>query len=202
MAGRRPKPTAIHELNGNPRHFSQAELKGSENPQPDQTNPEMPKGMSKAARREWKNIVPLLRRLRVLSNVDGKALAGYCESYALWEIARSEYQQNGITFREMYEDKDGTMRPGNIKKNPAVGIANDALKAMKTFLIEFGLTPASRTRLKIERPKTEDDLSAVLNGHSKHVDTPIFEFPKVNPADMADEEPDKDDIVEEPKDEE
>lgn len=202
MAGRRPKPAAIHQLNGNPRHFSQAELNGSANPQPNCDEPEMPKGMSKAARREWRNIVPLLKQLRVLSNIDGKALAAYCESYALWETARNEYLSTGITFREMFEDKDGVMRPGNIKKNPAVAIANDALKAMKTFLIEFGLTPASRTRLKIERPKTEDDLSAVLNGRSKNSDAPIFEFPKVNPADMVDEDPDKDDIAEEPKEEE
>lgn len=192
MAGRRPKPAAIHQLNGNPRHFSQAELNGSANPLPELIDPEMPKGMSKAARREWKNIVPMLRKLRVLSNVDGKALAGYCESYALWECARNQYLKEGITFLSEHGPK----------KHPAVGVANDALKSMKTFLIEFGLTPASRTRLKIERPKTEDDLADVLSGSSKHLDTPIFEFPKVNPSDMVDEEPEKDDIATEtPKDE-
>jgi P27 family predicted phage terminase small subunit len=156
VAGRRPKPIELHQLGGNPSKLSNEELSGADNPNPKKGEPEMPKGMSKAARREWRHIVPELMEVGVLSIVDGKALAGYCESYALWEQARTEYQKHGITFREMFEVK-GVMIAGDIKQNPAVTIANQALKTMKAFLIEFGLTPASRRNLKIEKKSGDEN---------------------------------------------
>lgn len=164
MAGRRPKPIEMHQLGGNPSKLSNEELSGADNPNPAKGEPEMPKGMSKAARREWRNIVPELQEVGVLSVVDGKALAAYCESYALWEQACKEYQKFGITFREMYTTKDGAEIVGEIKANPAVAIANQAAKTMKAFLIEFGLTPASRRNLKIEKKQgDENPMEGFLN---------------------------------------
>lgn len=192
MAGRRPKPLAIHQLNGNPRHMSQADLRGDDNPQPKLGEPEMPKGMSRAARREWRSIVPLLMEVGVLANIDGKALAGYCESYALWELARKEYQTHGITFREMYENKDGEMVPGNIKPNPAVAIASTALKTMKSFLIEFGLTPASRRNLKITKKSDGDAMEEYMRSKPSSaplVFKPVAIDPKDMVADDGDDEP-------------
>jgi P27 family predicted phage terminase small subunit len=164
MAGRRPKPLAIHQLNGNPRHFSQADLKGDENPAPPIGVPEMPKGLSKAAKREWKRIVPELMSLGVLSVVDGKALASYCEFYALWETARNQYLKEGITFIQHYEDKEGNLIAGDMKPHPCVAIANNAAKTMKSFLIEFGLTPASRSKLKIAKKDDGDAMDQYLKG--------------------------------------
>src|SRR5579864_2345692 len=151
MSGRRPKPMAIHRLNGNPRHFSQAELNEDDNPQPKLVPPEMPKGLSKGARREFKRIVPMLEAIGVLSEVDGRALAAYCDAAAMVEQATKEIAKHGLTFEECFEDKHGNVIIGSIKANPAVGIKFTAMKVMKTFLIEFGLTPASRRNLKIQK---------------------------------------------------
>lgn len=164
MAGRRPKPMAMHRLNGNPRHFSQAELNEDENPQPKLAPPEMPKGLSKCARREWRRIVPLLQQIGVLSEIDGRALAAYCDAAAMVEQATKEIAKHGLTFEECFEDKQGNVVVGSIKANPAVSIKFNAMKVMKTFLIEFGLTPASRRNLKIQKKDEGDAMENYFKG--------------------------------------
>lgn len=163
MGGRRPKPLAIHKLNGNPRHMSKAELNGDNNPQPALTAPEMPKGLPRAARREFRRMVPLLQAIGVISEVDGLALAEYCRAHALIEMAQKEIDKNGMTFITYFEDKDGNAIAGDIKANPACSILSTQQKVMKSFLIEFGLTPASRSKLKITKKADADPMEQFLN---------------------------------------
>ena len=157
--GRRPKPTALKQLEGNPGKRAL----NHEEPQPDKVAPEMPKGMAKAAQREYKRMVPKLLKLGLLSEIDGKALASYCDAVAIIEAARRELKEHGQYYVSHYADKDGNLVVGEIKTNPAV---NDLLKATamkKSFEIEFGLTPASRAKLKVEKPPEVDPLDALLN---------------------------------------
>jgi P27 family predicted phage terminase small subunit len=174
MAGRRPKPTVLKELAGNPGHRP---LNDSE-PKPQLVAPEMPKGMARAARREWSRIVPALLQLGVLSNIDGKALAAYCDAYSMWEEARKDLHKNGLVQdtpvldKESkpvfidggdYQGEDGTRMVLMVrKKNPAFEIYNSSAKLMKSFLIEFGLTPASRSKLKIEKKADADPMAKFL----------------------------------------
>ena len=58
--------------------------------------------------------------------------------------------------REIVHDKNGKEIGHKLKRNPAIAVKNEALKLMKSFLIEFGLTPASRARLHIEKPAEPD----------------------------------------------
>lgn len=162
--GRRPTPTAIKELAGNPgkRPLNDAE------PTPELVAPEMPKGMAAAARREWEFMVPVLLRLGVLSNIDGKALAAYCDAYAMWEAARRDLFKHGMVFDTPIFDKMGNviMYDGKMllkrQPNPSFSQWNTAAKLMKSYLIEFGLTPASRTKLKITKPAEADPMEDFL----------------------------------------
>lgn len=192
MAGRRPKPLAMHQLNGNPRHFSQADLKGDNNPQPNVGEPEMPRYLTKAGRREWKRIVPLLFKVGVLTEIDGLALAGYCDNVATIEAMRKDIRKNGYTFVSKFEDKHGNVVMGDIKPNPAVGMLFKAEGMMKSFLIEFGLTPASRSRLKIAKKDDGDAMSQFLNrkaGSLTPFKAPEPVRPVINPADMLADDP-------------
>jgi P27 family predicted phage terminase small subunit len=147
MRGRPPKPTAILKLTGNPGHRP---LNDSE-PVPPAGVPEMPRGMRKAAQREFKLICEPLREMGLLSSVDGKALMAYCMAYADVEEAERDIRKNGLC---MFEDcgEAGTKK----KANPAVSIKYKALATMKAFLTEFGLTPASRSRLKVTQKPVVD----------------------------------------------
>lgn len=170
--------------------MSKAQLEGADNPQPQAVEPEMPKGMARGARREWKRMVPLLLTNGLLSSVDGSALAGYCRCAAMVELLDKELQHDGTTFREMYEDRDGNMVPGNIKPNPAYQQWLAAQKQMKSFLIEFGLTPASRRNLKVQKRDEGDEMENYMNG--KTTPAPALAFVHVAPEDITlDDEPEK-----------
>lgn len=176
MPGRRPVPTALKELRGNPGHRPLNALE----PQPERTRPEKPKGMGAAASREWDFMVEALERMGLLSNVDGKALAAYCDAYGMWEQARKEINKYGLVIKTPKVNKDGdvvivhiedgenwevvnqgTGEKGKflyeLKANPAVQVYNTFGKLMKSYLIEFGLTPASRAKLKVQPPKKKDE---------------------------------------------
>jgi P27 family predicted phage terminase small subunit len=138
----------------------------------------MPAGLPPLAVQEWKFIVPMLSRLGVLTEIDGKALAAYCEYFAQWRQALDEVRERGITLEEpivKFTEGEPEIIGTKYKRNPAVTIANDAAKIMKSFLVEFGLTPSSRGRLRIEaKPEADDPMEAYLRAaalpaEKKHV---------------------------------
>lgn len=105
----------------------------------------------------------------MLSLIDGKALAAYCHAYARWSQAEEEVDRLGLIISEGIYDKEGNELGTKYKRNPAVTISNDALKMMKSFLIEFGMTPAARSRLRVEKPADEgkDPFEKFLNRGGK-----------------------------------
>lgn len=119
--------------------------------------PEMPKGLRKAARREWGRITADLDALGVLTVVDGKALAMYCDAYADWEHAQKKCIKSDLWTAEPVV-ADGVVVGYKNKQAPWFNVKCAAMKMMKVYLIEFGLTPASRTKLKIEKPQQSGEM--------------------------------------------
>jgi len=76
-SGRRPLPTATKKLRGN---AGKRKLNDAEPPH-EPGEPELPKGLSRAAKQEWRRIVPELLGRGVLAKLDGKALGAYCQAY-------------------------------------------------------------------------------------------------------------------------
>jgi len=152
MPGRRPIPTEIKKLNGNPgkRPLNQAE------PQPKTGEPTQPQGLSTAARKEWRRVVPILLKMGVLTEVDGPALAAYCEAWASWTAALKDIRKNGLSY----------VAPTGVKHlNPVIPERDKAIQVMKTFLVEFGMTPASRSRIHVTPPpKEEDPFEQLISG--------------------------------------
>lgn len=145
-SGRRPKPSAIKKLQGNP---GKRPLNAKE-PSAPAGDPEMPADLPKAAQEEWNRIIPELRALGVLSKIDRAALAAYCHAYARWFEAEREITKRGIVIDEFGCSDEGEQFFLRSKKNPAVTISESAMKLMKSFLVEFGMTPASRSRLAMK----------------------------------------------------
>ncbi len=171
--GRRPLPTSVKKLRGNP---GKRKLSNDE-PTPAVKDPICPKGLSEEAKKEWDEIVPILREMKVLTEADAKALAAYCHNFMRWMQAEKEVEERGILIDEPIvkrstEPDHKTGRPVvteeivgyRTKKNPAVNISNEAQKLMKSFLIEFGMTPAARTKIRIEKPAEKDPFEEYLKG--------------------------------------
>jgi P27 family predicted phage terminase small subunit len=161
--GRRPLPTAVKQLRGNPgkRKPNTGEPAGPSG------DPEKPPGLSESAAKEWDDILPILRTMGVVTRADGKALAAYCYTFDIWMLANVEIKKHGVMVEEAILGRVGGAEEGlctgyKYKKNPAVQIANEALKTMKSYLVEFGMTPASRGKLHVEKPKEVDPMDAFL----------------------------------------
>lgn len=143
MAGRKAKPTELKRLDGNP---GKRPLNTSE-PAPAVKRPPCPKHLEGEARKEWNRMVRLLVQLRLLTEIDRAALAGYCQAWGRWVEAEGMIRTEGMTIETA---------KGNLIQSPYVGIANQAMKQMRAFLIEFGMTPSSRTRVRTT-PMDEGD---------------------------------------------
>ncbi len=151
MAGRRPKPTALKELAGNPgkRSISRSEPKPT-------GIPTCPRHLDKEAKAEWKRISSELITLVLLTSVDRAALAAYCAAWSRWVTAESQIQKFGLVIK--------SPKSGFPMQNPFVGVANTSLDQMRKFAIEFGLTPASRSRLNVDPAPAKDSFEAFMAG--------------------------------------
>ena len=144
VRGRKPKPTELKILQGNPgkRTLNKRE------PRPEGI-PTCPTHLDKAAKAEWRRITKELIPLGLLTNVDRAALAAYCAAYARWADAEKQIQKFGAVIKS---PKSGFPIP-----NPYVTIANTSMDHMRKYMVEFGLTPSSRSRLQVEPVKPQRD---------------------------------------------
>jgi len=140
MRGRRPLPTAIKELTGNP---GKRPLNLDE-PQPPKIIPKCPKHLDENARKEWRRISLELHRLNLLTIVDRAALAAYCQAWGRWVEAEANIQRFGAVIKTP---------KGLPLVNPYLRIAERAIDQMRKFLVEFGMTPSSRSRIKGSDPE-------------------------------------------------
>jgi P27 family predicted phage terminase small subunit len=95
------------------------------------------------ANEEWNRIVPLLDSVKVLTEPDLHALANYCLSASV--SIRSAIE---VTKYPLVSEESGRV-------NPHIKIAKEARQECLRFAIEFGLTPAARSRI-VGQPKDGD----------------------------------------------
>ncbi len=149
--GRKPKPTSLKVLEGNP---GKRPLNKNE-PQPEKKAPRCPSWLEPEAKKEWRRMAKALETIGVLTQVDKAAFAGYCQAYARWREAEEFLSKHGTIFKTP---------SGYIQQLPQVAIARNYLQTMKDFCSEFGLTPAARTRIKVDQEAVspDDPMDALL----------------------------------------
>lgn len=152
MRGRKPKPTEQKKLEGNP---GKRALNNQE-PKPDIVIPECPPHLQGEARKEYQRITPILAKLKVISEADLASLVSYCELWGIYLNATKMLKKEGEV---LYSDK------GNAYINPWKNIQTGAMKDMLRFSVEFGMTPSSRSRIKVETPTEEDKMTGFLFGN-------------------------------------
>ena len=151
--GRKPKPTAMKQLEGNP---GKRKLNSNE-PQPERTAPECPDWLSEEAKAEWHRLADVMEAMGILTEIDMAAFAGYCQSYARWKEAEEFITRHGAIVKTP---------SGYWQQVPQVSIAQQYLKDMHKFAEQFGLTPASRSRIVADLQKNEyiDEMDKLLGG--------------------------------------
>src|SRR5260370_39429777 len=142
MRGRRPKPTRIKALTGNP---GKRPLNAHE-PRPEPALPDCPPELSPAAQREWAHLTGELSKLSLITNLDRGALATYCGAYAMWAEAMEQIQKYGTMVKSP---------SGFPIQSPYLAIANRQAHIMMRIASAFRFTPASPSRISTPPP---DDL--------------------------------------------
>ena len=79
--GRKPKPTALKILEGNPGKRPQNPFE----PVPVKGDIKCPDWLLPEAKKEWKRLAPALEAMGVLTMADQTAFEGYCQAYARWK---------------------------------------------------------------------------------------------------------------------
>jgi P27 family predicted phage terminase small subunit len=168
MRGRKPKPTYLKILEGNP---GQRPLNKNE-PKPKRVRPSCPRWLSKEAKAEWSRVVPELDRLGLLTLVDRAALSGYCESWAEYREAREWVHNHGSSYPIFERDEDNNIKHDDrgqpilryMQQVPQVSIAHRALEQIRAFCSEFGLTPSARSRMHVPgQEEPEDEMERLLS---------------------------------------
>jgi P27 family predicted phage terminase small subunit len=141
--GRNAKSAKQHTLEGSFRaslHGERASIEAG--------SPAMPRGLTAAAKTEWKRVVPLLVKSGILSVADLGTLTAYVTAWADHRAANAEIAKHGTT-------TEGSQ--GQIVEHPAVRRAERAELRMLRAARLLGLNPASRVRQRIGQGEPVDD---------------------------------------------
>ncbi len=122
-------------------------------PNPPEQIPKPPSWLEKDAKACWKKILPRLKEMRVLRQIDENALARYCSTWVRWRRARMFLDKHGETY--MLKDEKGN--PKCVMPFPEVAVANKLATTLLRLEQEFGMTPASRPNLEVAPPPIDYD---------------------------------------------
>ena len=161
--GPSPQPTAVRTLNGNPsrRPINRAE------PKPRVTAPACPAHVRQdsVAHKEWKRLLPILLRMKVLTEADGLVLANLCivHSHLLLQLTKmrefNTQSKSGLAGM-VIQTKSGYLALNQLYAN-VQGCMEQELKLCR----ELGLTPSARSRMNTEKPKGETIGDDTLDGN-------------------------------------
>lgn len=134
------KPTALHVLQGTDRPDRQ---KAGE-PRPPEVvgTPVCPPGLDAYGRQKWNQRAPMLAQLGLLTEADLDLFAAYCDTYAQWRRAATALRK---------------LRPSDEDYRKVAVTVEKARTDLRLIGAEFGLSPASRSRLSIATGDEDDD---------------------------------------------
>ena len=134
MRGRKPKPTPLKLLSNN------AGRRPSNMNEPE---PEAPKDLTPPAWLDelglefWNSLAPQLHMMGLLSEIDLPLFTSACERWSTYRRAIAELQ------KQLTRNSKAN---GRVAK-PEAAIAKAALDSLRAILAEFGIGPASRSRV-------------------------------------------------------
>jgi P27 family predicted phage terminase small subunit len=100
--------------------------------------PAAPAHLTPAASAEWRRVARSLRDMGVLTPIDRGALAAYCQAWGRWVEAEERLQESQLLYKTP---------SGYVQQSPWLGIIHKQLELMGRYMIELGMTPASRSRV-------------------------------------------------------
>lgn len=143
MRGRKPIPTAMKKINGNP---GKRPLNDSE-PTPPKGEPDMPEHLNETGREAWLWLSEMLGVMGLLAESDRAIMSLYCDTWSEYVDAREKVNTYGMVL----------LSKGGVPYMSPYMMAESMLKKQLTqYLGELGLSPSSRSRLHVTKMKNEE----------------------------------------------
>lgn len=136
------KPTKLKVLQGTARK----DRMPANEPQPTPIAPEMPKGLDRYAKQCWQRNVPILERLGLLTEADMEMFISYCQAW-------SRYCHANKRLKKVLKEADDI----EVIRRAEVSVEK-AEHSVRLLANEFGLSPASRSRLSVEVKNDEEGI--------------------------------------------
>src|SRR5262249_24822751 len=111
--------------------------------------------LSETAKQEWTRMGHQLLSLGLLTSIDRAAFAAYCVVWARWAEAEEQLKKTGPVVRSP---------SGYAMLSPFYTVANQSLSQMRAYLVEFGMTPSSRSRTSVRNGEQTDPMEEFLFG--------------------------------------
>src|SRR5262245_59889578 len=138
-SGRRPHPTRLQVLRGNPGRRALNTREPHPPPADDSFDtPPAPVADDPVAAAEWRRLAPMLRQCGLVSPAETAALIALCQQWARYLDTHDKVRALGM----LVKNADGVP-----VRNPYLRLADAALDHCRRLWSELGLTPSSRSRI-------------------------------------------------------
>src|SRR5690606_5556154 len=153
MRGRKPTPTALKIIAGNP---GKRALNAHE-PQPRAGLTQAPDSLTERQAATWTNVVALAPP-GLLKDIDASVFTVWDVAYDLYQEASDRLSQTGMLIK--------APNTGVPMQSPYLAIVNKQAQIMMKAAAEMGFTPASRSRVVVKRAVAngDDPWSAIAGG--------------------------------------
>ena len=160
VRGRKPMPSAVHELRGD--YEKNPQRRRTNEPIPPKEKPQFADFLNDIAKTEFEFITNIMDKMKILSQADQSALTMYCQTFSQWREAVDMCAKYGSWV--LGKDKNGTPFT---TRNEWDRIRERSAASCRKWLIEFGLTPSARTRLQVD-DDVKDDFDQFLARYSSN----------------------------------
>lgn len=141
LRGQTPMPTVLKKLIGSHHAYD-----NSKEPNPNAPLPPAPKWLQREAKAVYRQFVENTTAMGVGKKPDIAAAIRYSRMWVEWRQLDLFIQEVGT----VYFQRDGSGEVANIKPLPQVAQRDSLAQQLLQIEREFGLTPAARTRIKVE----------------------------------------------------
>jgi len=146
--GKKPLPTKIKELRGGRKTYHRKMPKNEPKPNKYARVPSPPGHLDRIGKNEWRRVSKQLHQAGLLTKIDRAALLAYCTCYSTWVNAQEQVKKHGVLIKA---------QSGFPMQSPYLQIANKAMIEMRKWLVEFGMTPSSRSRVDAKKSEEKKD---------------------------------------------
>ena len=119
--------------------------------------PDPPEHLSAEAKEAWTSFAKTLHDSRILTTLDLPSLELVCVTFARWRKAAEELDLClNFTGPKLSGGLLINSATGGISPNPLIKIESNLADLLRKLLVEFGMTPSSRSRVRADEKGVND----------------------------------------------